>query len=74
MTSKVSATVPWKLKDIIKWLVKQNFYSSEAEFVILAINQRLDQDHACKKFVWAEVSSEAEDLISSRVIENMKDE
>jgi Arc/MetJ-type ribon-helix-helix transcriptional regulator len=74
MASKIAATVPWKLKDAIRWLVQQDFYSSESEFVIIAVNDRLSMEHDQHKFVWAEVSKTMEDLLPETDIKNKKKE
>jgi len=72
MTSRIMATIPWKLKDAIHWLVTQDFYSSESEFIIIAVNEKLAQEVMARKFVWAEVTPVVEDLSTDTSIKNSK--
>lgn len=59
MGVRIGGTVPWKIKEAIKLLVKADFYNNESEFVAKAVLEAIEQEVKQGKFTWSQVTPEA---------------
>lgn len=74
MTERIAATVPWKFKSAIMYLVNSEFYNSESDFIVTAIERLLTRDHNQHKFLWSIIEPDLEDLSARKEIKKNKEE